>query len=188
MSPATCLTLVCLQRARLTQFHQLKSVVCKACLREDRRIASRQVWQPLHSGGSRQGLGRKAGLTTWLQLWFLRKEHVGGFLGEFVIQSCFGWEPFWGLGHRPCRWRVLDMGLYFLTLSVHATKADAEKTVKQGTQSLESRGCWLWTVVRHAVPALPSLCSSRHLCVWCPGSTASSVGAYCQQDTWLPPT
>uniref|UniRef100_G1P3X5 Constitutive coactivator of peroxisome proliferator-activated receptor gamma n=1 Tax=Myotis lucifugus TaxID=59463 RepID=G1P3X5_MYOLU len=37
-------------RARLTQFHQLKSVVCKACLREDRRIASRQLWQPLHSG------------------------------------------------------------------------------------------------------------------------------------------
>ncbi|XP_045433038.1 constitutive coactivator of peroxisome proliferator-activated receptor gamma isoform X2 [Pipistrellus kuhlii] len=36
-------------RALLTHFHQLKSVVCKACQREDRRIASRQLWQPLHS-------------------------------------------------------------------------------------------------------------------------------------------
>lgn len=96
MSPAACLTLVCLQRALLTHFHQLKTVVCKACQREDRRIASRQLWQPLHSGGWRQGLGRKAELTTWLYLWFLRREHVRGFLGEFVLQSCFGREPFWG--------------------------------------------------------------------------------------------
>lgn len=56
-----CLTLVYLQRARLTQFHQLKSVVCKACLREDRRLASRQLWQPLHSGGSPQVSGGRPG-------------------------------------------------------------------------------------------------------------------------------
>ncbi|XP_045433039.1 constitutive coactivator of peroxisome proliferator-activated receptor gamma isoform X3 [Pipistrellus kuhlii] len=41
-------------RALLTHFHQLKSVVCKACQREDRRIASRQLWQPLHSGSRQQ--------------------------------------------------------------------------------------------------------------------------------------
>lgn len=45
------LTSVCLQRSRLTRFHDLKSVVCKACMREDRRIVSRQHWRPHHPGG-----------------------------------------------------------------------------------------------------------------------------------------
>lgn len=51
MVPA--LTQVCLQRSRLSTFHSLKSVVCKACLREDRHIVSRQQWRPHHSGGQR---------------------------------------------------------------------------------------------------------------------------------------
>lgn len=43
-------------RPRLARFHSLKSVVCKACLREDRRIISRQHWRPHHSGRwERQG-------------------------------------------------------------------------------------------------------------------------------------
>lgn len=43
-------------RSRLTTFHSLKSVVCKACLREDRHIVSRQQWRPHHSGRwERQG-------------------------------------------------------------------------------------------------------------------------------------
>ncbi|KAF6270209.1 family with sequence similarity 120B [Rhinolophus ferrumequinum] len=45
-------------RSRLTTFHSLKSVVCKACLREDRHIVSRQQWRPHHSGRwERQGPG-----------------------------------------------------------------------------------------------------------------------------------
>ncbi|XP_019568205.2 constitutive coactivator of peroxisome proliferator-activated receptor gamma isoform X2 [Rhinolophus sinicus] len=43
-------------RSRLSTFHSLKSVVCKACLREDRHIVSRQQWRPHHSGQwERQG-------------------------------------------------------------------------------------------------------------------------------------
>nr|XP_019568205.1 PREDICTED: constitutive coactivator of peroxisome proliferator-activated receptor gamma isoform X2 [Rhinolophus sinicus] len=43
-------------RSRLSTFHSLKSVVCKACLREDRHIVSRQQWRPHHSGRwERQG-------------------------------------------------------------------------------------------------------------------------------------
>ncbi|KAM7135817.1 constitutive coactivator of peroxisome proliferator-activated receptor gamma isoform 2-T2 [Molossus nigricans] len=45
-------------RSWLTRFHQLKSVVCKACLREDRRVVSRRLRQPHHSGRwGRQGSG-----------------------------------------------------------------------------------------------------------------------------------
>ncbi|XP_024904805.1 constitutive coactivator of peroxisome proliferator-activated receptor gamma isoform X3 [Pteropus alecto] len=45
-------------RSRLTRFHDLKSIVCKACVREDRRIVSRQHWRPHHSGRwERQGSG-----------------------------------------------------------------------------------------------------------------------------------
>ncbi|KAM5284855.1 constitutive coactivator of peroxisome proliferator-activated receptor gamma isoform 4-T6 [Hipposideros larvatus] len=45
-------------RPRLTRFHSLKSVVCKACLKEDRHIISRQHWRPHHSGRwERQGSG-----------------------------------------------------------------------------------------------------------------------------------
>ncbi|KAM8788017.1 constitutive coactivator of peroxisome proliferator-activated receptor gamma [Rhynchonycteris naso] len=45
-------------RTWLTRFQQLKSVVCKACLREDRRIVSRQLWRPHQSGRwGRQGHG-----------------------------------------------------------------------------------------------------------------------------------
>ncbi|XP_006876248.1 PREDICTED: constitutive coactivator of peroxisome proliferator-activated receptor gamma [Chrysochloris asiatica] len=43
-------------RSRLTRFHSLKSVVVKACLRENRRIGSRQHWGSHHTGRwSRQG-------------------------------------------------------------------------------------------------------------------------------------
>ncbi|XP_023377496.1 constitutive coactivator of peroxisome proliferator-activated receptor gamma isoform X2 [Pteropus vampyrus] len=45
-------------RSRLTRFHDLKSIVCKACVREDRHIVSRQHWRPHHSGRwERQGSG-----------------------------------------------------------------------------------------------------------------------------------
>ncbi|XP_054451220.1 constitutive coactivator of peroxisome proliferator-activated receptor gamma [Pteronotus mesoamericanus] len=47
-------------RSRLTQFHHLKSVVCKACLTEDRRIVSRQLWRPHPTGRwGRQGPGSR---------------------------------------------------------------------------------------------------------------------------------
>ncbi|XP_049761962.1 constitutive coactivator of peroxisome proliferator-activated receptor gamma isoform X1 [Elephas maximus indicus] len=45
-------------RFLLTQFHSLKSVVVKACLRENRHIGSRQYWGSHHTGWwSRQGSG-----------------------------------------------------------------------------------------------------------------------------------
>ncbi|XP_066103853.1 constitutive coactivator of peroxisome proliferator-activated receptor gamma isoform X2 [Saccopteryx bilineata] len=45
-------------RSWLATFQQLKSVVCKACQREDRRIVNRQLWRPHQSGRwGRQGLG-----------------------------------------------------------------------------------------------------------------------------------
>ncbi|XP_004413500.1 PREDICTED: constitutive coactivator of peroxisome proliferator-activated receptor gamma [Odobenus rosmarus divergens] len=40
-------------RSRLTKFHTLKSVVCKACVKENRRIISRQLWRS-HQPGNRQ--------------------------------------------------------------------------------------------------------------------------------------
>nr|XP_045721882.1 constitutive coactivator of peroxisome proliferator-activated receptor gamma isoform X7 [Mirounga angustirostris] len=40
-------------RSRLTKFHALKSVVCKACVKENRRIISRQLWRS-HQPGNRQ--------------------------------------------------------------------------------------------------------------------------------------
>ncbi|KAG8504745.1 Constitutive coactivator of peroxisome proliferator-activated receptor gamma, partial [Galemys pyrenaicus] len=45
------------QRARLTQFHALKSAVCKACAKENRRIVSGQRWRAHHTAGrwGRQG-------------------------------------------------------------------------------------------------------------------------------------
>ncbi|XP_036921182.1 constitutive coactivator of peroxisome proliferator-activated receptor gamma isoform X1 [Sturnira hondurensis] len=43
-------------RSWLTRFHQLKSIVCKACLGEGRRIVSQQLWRPHHTGRwGRQG-------------------------------------------------------------------------------------------------------------------------------------
>ncbi|XP_037376617.1 constitutive coactivator of peroxisome proliferator-activated receptor gamma isoform X1 [Talpa occidentalis] len=43
-------------RARLTQFHALKSAVCKACAKENRRIVSGQRWRAHHTGRwARQG-------------------------------------------------------------------------------------------------------------------------------------
>lgn len=54
--------LVCLQRSWLTRFHQLKSIVCKACLEEGRHIVSQQLWRPHHTGGRQgTGWGREAG-------------------------------------------------------------------------------------------------------------------------------
>ncbi|XP_066228965.1 constitutive coactivator of peroxisome proliferator-activated receptor gamma isoform X2 [Saccopteryx leptura] len=45
-------------RSWLATFQQLKSVVCKACQREDRRIVNRQLWRPHQSGRwGRQGPG-----------------------------------------------------------------------------------------------------------------------------------
>ncbi|XP_045356321.1 constitutive coactivator of peroxisome proliferator-activated receptor gamma isoform X4 [Leopardus geoffroyi] len=45
-------------RSRLTKFHALKSVVCKACVRENRRIVSRQHWHSPQPGRwGRQGSG-----------------------------------------------------------------------------------------------------------------------------------
>lgn len=38
-------------RSQLTRFHNLKSVVCKACMKENRRIVSRQHGRSHHSGG-----------------------------------------------------------------------------------------------------------------------------------------
>ncbi|XP_073892790.1 constitutive coactivator of peroxisome proliferator-activated receptor gamma isoform X13 [Macaca fascicularis] len=45
--------LVNLQRSRLTKFHNLKAVVCKACMKENRRITGRAHWGS-HHAGSRQ--------------------------------------------------------------------------------------------------------------------------------------
>ncbi|XP_045400712.1 constitutive coactivator of peroxisome proliferator-activated receptor gamma isoform X2 [Lemur catta] len=43
-------------RSRLTKFHSLKAVVCKACLRENRRIVARTHWGTHHTGRwGRQG-------------------------------------------------------------------------------------------------------------------------------------
>ncbi|KAM5327219.1 constitutive coactivator of peroxisome proliferator-activated receptor gamma isoform 2-T2 [Glossophaga mutica] len=43
-------------RSRLATFYQLKSIVCKACLEEGRRIASQQLWRRHHTGRwGRQG-------------------------------------------------------------------------------------------------------------------------------------
>lgn len=45
-------------RSRLTRFHALKSVVCKACAKENRRIVSRQHWRSHQPGRwGRQGSG-----------------------------------------------------------------------------------------------------------------------------------
>nr|XP_025722298.1 constitutive coactivator of peroxisome proliferator-activated receptor gamma-like isoform X10 [Callorhinus ursinus] len=45
-------------RSRLTKFHTLKSVVCKACVKENRRIISRQLWRSHQPGRwGRQGSG-----------------------------------------------------------------------------------------------------------------------------------
>ncbi|XP_031312620.1 constitutive coactivator of peroxisome proliferator-activated receptor gamma isoform X2 [Camelus dromedarius] len=43
-------------RSRLTTFHTLKSIVCKACVKEDRPVVSRRHWRAHHSGRwGRQG-------------------------------------------------------------------------------------------------------------------------------------
>nr|XP_015103050.1 constitutive coactivator of peroxisome proliferator-activated receptor gamma isoform X1 [Vicugna pacos] len=43
-------------RSRLTTFHTLKSVVCKACVKENRPVVSRRHWRSHHSGRwGRQG-------------------------------------------------------------------------------------------------------------------------------------
>ncbi|XP_040821181.1 constitutive coactivator of peroxisome proliferator-activated receptor gamma isoform X2 [Ochotona curzoniae] len=43
-------------RSRLTKFHNLKAVVCKACLKENRRIVGRAHWDSHHTGRwGRQG-------------------------------------------------------------------------------------------------------------------------------------
>ncbi|XP_055247200.1 constitutive coactivator of peroxisome proliferator-activated receptor gamma isoform X5 [Gorilla gorilla gorilla] len=48
--------LVNLQRSRLTKFHNLKAVVCKACMKENRRITGRAHWGSHHAGRwGRQG-------------------------------------------------------------------------------------------------------------------------------------
>ncbi|XP_044616773.2 constitutive coactivator of peroxisome proliferator-activated receptor gamma isoform X3 [Equus asinus] len=45
-------------RSQLTRFHNLKSVVCKACMKENRRIVSRQHGRSHHSGRwGREGSG-----------------------------------------------------------------------------------------------------------------------------------
>ncbi|XP_029800607.1 constitutive coactivator of peroxisome proliferator-activated receptor gamma isoform X3 [Suricata suricatta] len=45
-------------RSRLTKFHALKAVVCKACVKENRRIVSRQHWRSPQPGRwGRQGAG-----------------------------------------------------------------------------------------------------------------------------------
>ncbi|XP_054110622.1 constitutive coactivator of peroxisome proliferator-activated receptor gamma isoform X9 [Callithrix jacchus] len=50
--------LVNLQRSRLTKFHNLKAVVCKACMKENRRITGRVHWGSHHAGRwGRQGSG-----------------------------------------------------------------------------------------------------------------------------------
>ncbi|XP_028702776.1 constitutive coactivator of peroxisome proliferator-activated receptor gamma isoform X5 [Macaca mulatta] len=50
--------LVNLQRSRLTKFHNLKAVVCKACMKENRRITGRAHWGSHHAGRwGRQGSG-----------------------------------------------------------------------------------------------------------------------------------
>nr|XP_045380869.1 constitutive coactivator of peroxisome proliferator-activated receptor gamma isoform X5 [Camelus bactrianus] len=38
-------------RSRLTTFHTLKSIVCKACVKENRPVVSRRHWRAHHSGG-----------------------------------------------------------------------------------------------------------------------------------------
>ncbi|XP_073892791.1 constitutive coactivator of peroxisome proliferator-activated receptor gamma isoform X14 [Macaca fascicularis] len=52
---ALCCLLIYLfvQRSRLTKFHNLKAVVCKACMKENRRITGRAHWGS-HHAGSRQ--------------------------------------------------------------------------------------------------------------------------------------
>ncbi|XP_054346260.1 constitutive coactivator of peroxisome proliferator-activated receptor gamma isoform X3 [Pongo pygmaeus] len=48
--------LVNLQRSRLTKFHNLKAIVCKACMKENRRITGRAHWGSHHAGRwGRQG-------------------------------------------------------------------------------------------------------------------------------------
>lgn len=37
-------------RSRLTKFHNLKAVVCKACMKENRRITGRAHWGSHHAG------------------------------------------------------------------------------------------------------------------------------------------
>ncbi|XP_078226631.1 constitutive coactivator of peroxisome proliferator-activated receptor gamma isoform X6 [Callithrix jacchus] len=45
-------------RSRLTKFHNLKAVVCKACMKENRRITGRVHWGSHHAGRwGRQGSG-----------------------------------------------------------------------------------------------------------------------------------
>uniref|UniRef100_A0A2K5TS55 Constitutive coactivator of peroxisome proliferator-activated receptor gamma n=1 Tax=Macaca fascicularis TaxID=9541 RepID=A0A2K5TS55_MACFA len=45
-------------RSRLTKFHNLKAVVCKACMKENRRITGRAHWGSHHAGRwGRQGSG-----------------------------------------------------------------------------------------------------------------------------------
>ncbi|XP_062953852.1 constitutive coactivator of peroxisome proliferator-activated receptor gamma isoform X2 [Cynocephalus volans] len=45
-------------RSRLTKFHNLKAVVCKACMKENRRIVGRTHWNSQHTGRwGRQGPG-----------------------------------------------------------------------------------------------------------------------------------
>ncbi|XP_058389936.1 constitutive coactivator of peroxisome proliferator-activated receptor gamma isoform X2 [Diceros bicornis minor] len=45
-------------KSRLTKFHNLKSIVCKACMKENRRIISRRHWHSHHSGRwGREGSG-----------------------------------------------------------------------------------------------------------------------------------
>ncbi|XP_065399207.1 constitutive coactivator of peroxisome proliferator-activated receptor gamma isoform X11 [Macaca fascicularis] len=57
---ALCCLLIYLfvQRSRLTKFHNLKAVVCKACMKENRRITGRAHWGSHHAGRwGRQGSG-----------------------------------------------------------------------------------------------------------------------------------
>uniref|UniRef100_A0A8C9PV49 Constitutive coactivator of peroxisome proliferator-activated receptor gamma n=1 Tax=Spermophilus dauricus TaxID=99837 RepID=A0A8C9PV49_SPEDA len=48
-------------RSWLTRFHNLKAVVCKACMKENRRIVGRGHWSSHHTGG--QGVGIAAHLS-----------------------------------------------------------------------------------------------------------------------------
>ncbi|XP_054346261.1 constitutive coactivator of peroxisome proliferator-activated receptor gamma isoform X5 [Pongo pygmaeus] len=55
---ALCCLLIYLfvQRSRLTKFHNLKAIVCKACMKENRRITGRAHWGSHHAGRwGRQG-------------------------------------------------------------------------------------------------------------------------------------
>ncbi|KAB0402970.1 hypothetical protein E2I00_012558, partial [Balaenoptera physalus] len=64
-------------RSRLTRLHALKSVVCKACMKENRPIVSRRHWRSHHSGADRDPAptGRALGTAG------LAKDSTGGTRG-----------------------------------------------------------------------------------------------------------